>query len=218
MQLFSKIICRIFVLYKSLRYTLSLHFTQSFNHMKKVGIYTLTFGLRTEIKSHPNHPYFCITTRFVKSKVLSRDKILYNYVFRTETEMNAWIEKFEKEETDRMTAKQKRKDANKSVKASDFYKVGDIIVNSWGWEQTNVEFYVIEKVTDRTITIAELQKTHTSHVSDMAGYVVPIIGKLRVNGDCYTLRVNANGNLSNPEKFYYFHKWDNKPEYTSSYA
>lgn len=36
------------------------------------------------------------------------------------------------------------------------YKVGDLLVSTWGYDQTNVDFYQIVKTTEKTITFAPI--------------------------------------------------------------
>ena len=37
-------------------------------------------------------------------------------------------------------------------------KQGDVFVNSWGYEQTNVDFYEVVKVTAKTITLISIER------------------------------------------------------------
>jgi hypothetical protein len=41
---------------------------------------------------------------------------------------------------------------------------------------------------------------------------------LRPNGTEYLLRVKAEGRLTNPQSYYYFRKWEGRPQYVSWYA
>lgn len=53
-------------------------------------------------------------------------------------------------------------------------KVGDILEDSWGYEQTNVEFYMVTKIISACkIEIVELGHTTVSTESSMSGYVMP---------------------------------------------
>ena len=52
--------------------------------------------------------------------------------------------------------------------------VGDILTDSWGYEQTNVEFYMVTKIVSACkVEIVELGHTQTDATSAMSGYVVP---------------------------------------------
>ena len=53
-------------------------------------------------------------------------------------------------------------------------KVGDILEDSWGYEQTNVEFYLVTKIISACkIEIVELGHKEVSTESSMSGYVMP---------------------------------------------
>lgn len=53
-------------------------------------------------------------------------------------------------------------------------KPGDILEDSWGYEQTNVEFYLVTKIISACkIEIVELGHTETEANSSMSGYVIP---------------------------------------------
>jgi len=115
--------------------------------------------------------------------------------------------------------KKDRKKANASVKASDFYELGDIIYNSWGYEQTNIEFYQVVRIMNKTIEVRELSQSTvegSTYSHGMADERVPQKDVFR-SEKTYKLRVYAKGRLSNPESFYYFNKWDGRPKYCSWY-
>ena len=53
-------------------------------------------------------------------------------------------------------------------------QVGDILEDSWGYEQTNVEFYLVTRIVSACkIEIVELGHTTVSTESSMSGYVMP---------------------------------------------
>lgn len=53
-------------------------------------------------------------------------------------------------------------------------KAGDILQDSWGYEQTNVEFYLVTKIISACkIEIVELGHTEVRSDSAMSGYVMP---------------------------------------------
>ena len=53
-------------------------------------------------------------------------------------------------------------------------KVGDILEDSWGYEQTNVEFYLVTKIISACkIEIVELGHKEVETNSSMSGYVMP---------------------------------------------
>jgi hypothetical protein len=60
----------------------------------------------------------------------------------------------------------------KNYKASDFYKVGDLLYTSWGYDQTNVEFYKVKRVLARSIELVAIA-TNITENGFMSGYAVP---------------------------------------------
>ena len=53
-------------------------------------------------------------------------------------------------------------------------KVGDILEDSWGYEQTNVDFYLVTKIISACkIEIVELGHIQVETESSMSGYVMP---------------------------------------------
>lgn len=178
---------------------------------------------RLNLNKYSNHPF---AVRFVKRTPKAKhtpEKTIKHYVYKSieeaETAAKNWIDTIRANSETRKEELAKRRKANSEVKASDFYKRGDIIVNTWGYEQTNVDFYIVQKVGNRTIEIAELYQSRVEgsmYQHGMACMVTP--GTLNPNGDKYTLRVYREGQLSNPSSYYYMHKWNGRPEYCSWYA
>lgn len=176
-------------------------------------------------RDYKNYPYLVRCIKLTPKAKYMPSKILSNYVYKTieeaEQAAKTFIENIRANYEARAKRKQDVRDANKNVKASDYYKVGDIIVNSWGWEQTNVNFYQIVKVGNKTIEIQSIcsEIVEGSYGSNgMSCNMVAVKDSFATDGDQYKLRVKANGQLSNPESYYYMHKWDGRPQYCSWYA
>lgn len=88
----------------------------------------------------------------------SKEKMVFGYRFRTEAERDNYVTKFkaglEKAEADKATMK-----AKKSSYRQDFvnpYKVGDLFNDTWGWEQTNQDFYQVVAVGPRSVKIRRI--------------------------------------------------------------
>ncbi len=88
--------------------------------------------------------------------------------YATETERaeacKVWMLKADELEADKQTKMQARRDAKKaeSANAKKGFKVGDIVYSSWGYEQTNIDFY---RITKRTKCFATLQPLGSSVVN-----------------------------------------------------
>ena len=50
---------------------------------------------------------------------------------------------------------------------------GTIYVSSWGWEQTNVDYYIVTKRTAKTITLQPIGTKQTEQLTAMSETVTP---------------------------------------------
>ena len=114
--------------------------------------------------------------------------------------------------------------AKKSDPVSKFgIKVGDILEDSWGYEQTNVEFYLVTKIISACkIEIVELGHIETEPNSSMSGYVIPDLDRRTgdpilktVSQDSYEkahggwhVKINSSISLT---------PWDGQPCFQSSW-
>lgn len=53
-------------------------------------------------------------------------------------------------------------------------KVNDILVSKWGYEQTNITFYQVVKVTMKTATIRKISTRQSDNFHMMTGLCVPM--------------------------------------------
>lgn len=53
-------------------------------------------------------------------------------------------------------------------------KIGDIFYSSWGYDQTNVNFYQVIDTTEKTVTVQEIMGSITRRDTDMSGYTVAV--------------------------------------------
>lgn len=112
------------------------------------------------------------------------------------------------------------KERTKNIVASDHFKIGDIVFNSWGWEQTNIDYYQVVEITGKKIKVMELMEER-EETGFMSGHSVPKKDNFVKDGKHYLLSLKFYGDqvyIVNPESFYYFRKWDGSPKYWSSYA
>jgi hypothetical protein len=129
---------------------------------------------------------------------------------------------------DKVQQKAVQKAANESVRAEHAFVVGDIVVNTWGYEQTNVEFYEVIRIMDKSIEVRQVAskiEEGSTYAHGMACNVLPSKGDFLHNSKPFVLRLKAwlyNGKaevgICNPKSYYYFRKWEGKPQYNSWYA
>lgn len=105
-------------------------------------------------------------------------------------------------------------ESRRTEKASNHYAVGNIIYNSWGYNQTNIDFYQVTKVDARSVVLRELNQQSDDHGGPTGGHCTPIKDSFR--GKPFRKVVKRNGWLS--FQFGCGRKWDGEPVWTSSYA
>lgn len=93
--------------------------------------------------------------------------------------------------------------------------VGDIFVSSWGYDQTNVDYYQVVKRTAKTVTVKELEKVVVSGGRGPTERVMPV--KDRFNPRGKTLRKKLKDYSGVPyldlSSYASAYLWDGKPQY-----
>ena len=113
----------------------------------------------------------------------------------------------------RDTRKRERSEQRANLRAADHYVVGDVIYNSWGYDQTNIDYFQVVEVKAKSIVIREIAQNR-SQTGYMSGEAQPIRNKFC--GEPITKVIGLRGGIS------FDHgagaKWDGKAKYYSSYA
>lgn len=166
-------------------------------------------------KTEPVRPggdpaYYC------KCWVGKRSRTEWYYRFRTFGEMETQCNQVVTNVKHWEAAKKERAAQRKAAKASDHYSVGDILVNSWGYEQTNVDFYEVVRVMAKSIELREIGSRITGETGYMSGTCQPIPGSFREGADGFRKTVGSQGYVG--FKHGGSHKWEEgKDERWSSY-
>jgi hypothetical protein len=100
------------------------------------------------------------------------DKPSFHYRFRTaasrEQSLRGYFDRIQRwEKTRRERAEARKVQANA-------YKVGDVLHTSWGYDQTNVEYFQVTEVRGKYVILREIgqERTETAH---MQGLCVPMV-------------------------------------------
>tara|TARA_Y100000310_G_scaffold345581_1_gene466894 strand:- start:4669 stop:5247 length:579 start_codon:yes stop_codon:yes gene_type:complete len=140
-----------------------------------------------------------------------------NYYFRSEERRNQAIKSAKDGADTRQEYKQKRKAERKAFKPD--IKIGDIYYSSWGYEQTNIDFYqVIEIKGKATVVLKEIAQDTvegSNYSHGMACEVIAVKDKF-LNDKTITKRVSQYG--ISLTSYSSARKWDGKPQYKSWYA
>lgn len=94
-------------------------------------------------------------------------------------------------------------------------QVGAVFSSSWGYEQTNVDFYRVTKVTRATITLEQIDSCYQA-TGPLTGQVTPDLdspGRKPI-----TRRLRHIGGSVRINSFARAHLWDGRPMYVSHYA
>lgn len=107
-------------------------------------------------------------------------------------------------------------DVTKIEVAKDAVNVGDIYVCSWGYEQTNVDYYKVMSVKNKTVTLAAIGENR-NYTGSMIGTVTP--NQNNISDTHITKRIQYTNNkpyfkMSN---YSYAYPWNGKPNCFSEY-
>jgi hypothetical protein len=69
-------------------------------------------------------------------------------------------------------------------------KVGDVFVSSWGYDQTNIDYYIVRSVKKASVVISPLGQTR-NYTGSMQGECVPNI--TQISDRTITKRIQRNG-------------------------
>lgn len=144
---------------------------------------------------------------FVKLFKGSAVKAFSYYQFDSAGERQAYI--------NRTVADFKPKTSRIAGRAAEFFLVGDVLYNSWGWEQTNIDWYQVIEVKKASIVIRQIGSEKTYEHS-MAGDCTPVKDSFLDDADPILKRVNAEGRIA--AQYGCISKWDGKPKGWTSYA
>ena len=134
----------------------------------------------------------------------------FYYCFPSEDKANAFIEKFFQSIKDRKASKEQRKAQAKqdALKLLNQIKVGDIFCNSWGYEQTNVDFFQITNIKGHKIFYRSIAQEISRDAGFMSEYVLPVANKFTGEEKTKIVRSGYLGMSS----------WNGKEKYQSHYA
>lgn len=99
------------------------------------------------------------------------------------------------------------------------FEPGKILVSSWGYEQTNIDFYKIVSRTEKSVRIVKLSQTRTNDDpgAPMCEYVIPD-NHVHPNAKVMAKRIKSSNGKENCVKinsFAYAYLWNGEPEFQS---
>ena len=169
------------------------------------------------------------TLRITKIETKSQfPKPLVNYYFLSEEKRNEFLDSYlksmELQQLKKAEQKKKKAEIQANLNQLHSFAVGDIFYDSWGWEQTNIDFYQITEVKGKTVCMRPIASEHEYRkgFSSMSGFVKPV--KDSFTGEAITKRIMFLMGSDNTTQFYlksrhgWISQYDGKPLYCSWYA
>lgn len=143
-------------------------------------------------------------------------KPTFNYRFKSVERRDAFIQEQTVARHRVAAANAERKNERASFQHS--YQVGDVLVCSWGYDQTNVDYYQIVEVRGRTVVVIQKIASRTvKPMGSMSETVEAVPGQFLRDSKPMVKRVSPGGYVT-IESYAHASKWDGKPDYSSSYA
>ncbi len=169
--------------------------------------------------------------RLIRKTKVGEKQVAFIY-FHTEAQRQQYIDTQAKNAAGRAESIAAEAAAKRAAKASFInpYKIGDVLYTSWGYDQTNIDFYQVTGLTAKGIKFRELCQNEVpgEGISPLAGYTIPIKDSFRARSGgaackeefrAVQVYVGSNG-ISTCISFdgHYLRIWDGKPQYASHYA
>lgn len=148
----------------------------------------------------------------------NQTKPLFHYSYKSEVQRNLRVielfSAWQAIEARKAERKAEAKAAYQNAKRT--LEVGHVLKSSWGYEQTNVDFYQVTKlVGDRSVEIRKIKGTITEETGAMSGKCMPLIGEFC--GEPMVKRVSPNGWVKISD-YATASVWSGQPAYVSWYG
>ena len=96
------------------------------------------------------------------------------------------------------------------------FEIGDVLYSSWGYDQTNIDFYQVVSKTSKTIGLRQLRCNRTYDPQFMSGEIVPV--KFSFCAETFRRKLPTSGSYIKISNWEYAKLWDGLPKRYTSYA
>ena len=186
-----------------------------------IELYKSNFNLRLEISSNLDNKSVAVLYKPTPKAKFSKEKQIFGFRFLNEDRRLEYINEDYSNRVKNQEAKEKYKSDKKEKNKSDLLnvKVGDIFKDSWGYEQTNVDYFqVVAKPSSSYIVVKKINcELIDETVSNMSAYVKPLINSFKNDEE---LKFKLNGASFKSSSFSWANKVENiekEKAYTSWY-
>ena len=141
-------------------------------------------------------------------------KPTFHYMFSDDVKRGDFI-KERKQQADRREADNQRR-MNEYVEKKKLFEVGSILYCSWGWEQTNIDWYIILERKNDYILIQEIgtKKTYDNNYNDRGSCLPDATVRI---GEPFRKKITKYASVE-LASYKYCTIWDGSPKSWSSYA
>jgi hypothetical protein len=99
------------------------------------------------------------------------------------------------------------------------FNIGDVLYSSWGYDQTNINFYQVIKVSEKTLTLRQIEGKVSEESGFMTSEKTPVLDKFRDNEFRKKIKTSYEGEkYIDISGYEYAQLWDGKPKTCTSYA
>lgn len=143
-------------------------------------------------------------------------KPLWHYRFRNEAHRDRQIRETTESRRQSLDSKRQKLDERRTFQHG--LQVGDILVSSWGYDQTNVDFYEVVSVTEREVGIREIAGKVIRNDGSGSESVMPVPGAYE--GPVKRKRPGGSGGhvYIRLTSFSSARKWDGKPAHQTAFG
>ena len=165
---------------------------------------------------------------YAKAFIGKQSKPTWFYSFRTEAERERKVRGFFAGLATSQACKLERRKRDNAPHA---LKLGAVIVNSWGYDQTNVDWYCVVRVSAHFVTLRAIagESVESNGRSSMAGMCAPAVDVSNPDPSTWGVRFisdkttrhkasNSGGTNNVSMRHGSGSEWDGKPRYESWYA
>ena len=131
---------------------------ETLQHIKAIKFDNYKIEFSTNIKGFP---VAALSQFMTMGKNKGTYRRIESYYFKNEEKRAEWTKNKFKDIKERLNDKKERKQKLQEVRDNfvNPFKVGEIYYDSWGYEQTNIDFFVITEVKEKSVMIQAVGST-----------------------------------------------------------
>jgi hypothetical protein len=164
-----------------------------------------------------------MTLRITKDAPRSRMgfKLVVNYRFRSVEAMENWFVKVWVAGQEKIQEAELKARAAKKMARENWvnpYQVGQVFYDSWGYEQTNIDFYQVIEVGKMSVKIRKIGQVMSREAGFMCEYLMPAVNEFIGEAETKIIVLDRKGVPHINGYRGWISEWDGREKYQSHYA